>query len=290
MKRYWKLIIVTTFIVAVIGTLLIQTSLATSGYPEFVFEHKSGDQEEVKPLTIIGEYVADDSTYIFTKISNEGTSYQNSQSSYLNFLQKDYLQPEMNRLIKDYRGFMRGKHEKPIYLFFEDQNVLAHVDLKNEYVFTSDRQWSYSFEVDVLDQKSKSKTKFELAIPEGEKYAYLDIHGVQFINDELKITTVNELNTNTEQSHHAEMHIYTVDLDTKEIVSDEVINFTIGQIDDDQWLNIYTIDYGEDIGPQKYIVSTIEITKETYVNDRYHHYGILEQQLIAYNLETKIGR
>src|SRR5699024_8212504 len=97
MKRYWKLTTLTIFIVAVIGALYIQTSLATSRFPEFVIKHQSGDKAEVKPLKLIGNYEANEMDYIYTEISDQGTSYQNHNSSYLYFLQENYLQSEMKQ-------------------------------------------------------------------------------------------------------------------------------------------------------------------------------------------------
>src|SRR5690625_7135428 len=105
MKRYWKLTTLTIFIVAVIGALYIQTSLAMNRFPEFVIKHQSGDEAEVKPLKVIGNYRANEMNYIYTEISDQETSYRKYESSYLYLLKEDYLQSEMKHLIKDYRGF-----------------------------------------------------------------------------------------------------------------------------------------------------------------------------------------
>src|SRR5699024_7196903 len=129
MKRYWKLTTLTTFIVVIIGILSIQTSLATKGFPEFVIKHQSGDKEAVKPLTIIGDYVVDEMNYIYTEISDQGTSYRNYESSYIYLLKGDYLQSDIKYLIKNYRSFMRGKQDEQIHSFFEDQNFLAFTGL-----------------------------------------------------------------------------------------------------------------------------------------------------------------
>src|SRR5690625_2912178 len=285
MKRYWKLITLTTFIVVITGALFIQAGLATSGFPEFVIEHKSGNQAEVKPLTIIGNYVVDETTHIRTEISAEETSYRHNESSYLHVLKEDYLQPEMKRLIKDYRSFMRGKHEEQIHSFFEDQDILAYADLKSEYLSARHGQWKYSFAVDVLDKKTKNNTAFELAIPEDEKYNYLNIQGVQLIDDELKIMTMNNLISTNEYPHHDEIHIYTIDLDTQKVTNDHVIELTNDELASDQWLSIYGVHKGEDIGPNKHFVFLEEKNEETVLEDSYSQ-QTLERQYIVYNLET----
>lgn len=285
MKRYWKLVTLTTLIVVIIGTLLIQKSLATSDFPEFVIKHQSGDQEEVKPLIISGDYVLDEATYMYTEISDEGTSYRNNESSYLYLLKEDYLQPEMKHLIKNYRSFMRGKHEEQIHSFFEDQHVLAYVDLKSEYLSTGVHQWSYTFGIEVLDKETKNKTKFDLAIPEVEKYDYLNIQAVQLINDELKIMTVNNFINNNGQFSRDEIHIYTVDLDTQKIVSDEAIDVTTTELASNQWHSMYGVHKGGDIGPNKYFVFISEKNEEIVLEDHYD-YQMVDSQLIVYNLET----
>lgn len=291
MKRYWKIITLAIFAMATIGTLFIQASMATNAFPEFVIKHKSGDQEEVKPLTIISDYLENETTYIRTEISDKGTSYQKNESSYLNLLKEEYFQPEMKYLMKDYRSFMRGKQDTQIHSFFEDQNVLAYVGLKSSYLSTRQNQWGYSFELDVLDQKTKKNTAFELVIPKEEKYNYINIQDVQLINDELKILTVNDLSTymtSTQEQEvsidQTEIHIYTVNLDTQKVVNDEMIDVITTELAPDQWQSIYAIDKGRNIGPNKYSVVLVEKNEEAVFND--YAQQTLERQYIVYNLET----
>lgn len=286
MKRYWKLITLTTVVVLTIGTLYIQTSLATSHYPDFVIQHQSGDKDEVKTLKIIGDYVIDEASYAHTEISEEGTSYLHNPSSTLFFLWDNYyLSPEIERLQKDYRNFMRGKHEQ-IDLYFEDQSVLAYVELKSEYLSARNHQWSFSFEIEVLDKKTKNKSKFEIEVPEEEKIDYLNIQGLQMINDEIKIITVNTLHETIGESHNTEMHIYTVDLQTQKVLSDDVIEVTGTEFAANQWINMYTISNEDHTGSSNQIVFTVDVSEETIIDGEYI-YELVDSQLIAYDLETK---
>lgn len=285
MKRYWKLMTLTVFIVVIIGTLFIQASLAKSSLPEFIIEHKNGNPAEVNPLTIIGDYVTDETTYIHTEISDEGTSYRYNESSYLYVLKDDYLQPEMKRLQKDYRNFIRGKHDEHIDSFFEDEKILAYAKLKSEYLSARDGQWKYSFVVNVLDKKTKKSTTFELTIPEDEKYNYLSIQGIQFINDELKIMTVNDLINDNVHFSQEEIHIYTVNLETEKVMSDDVIDVEDNELANNQWFSIYRMNKGGDIGPNKYFVVSVDKYEETVVEDSYDH-QVVDNQLMIYNLET----
>lgn len=286
MKRYWKLTTLTIFIVAVIGALYIQTSLAMSSFPEFVIKHQSGDKEAVKPLTIIGDYVDDEMSYIYTEISDQGTSYRNYESSYLYLLKGDYLQSDMEHLIKDYRGFMRGKQDEQIHSFFEDQNFLAFAGLKSEYIYTRDGRWTYSFAIDVLDKKTNKNTAFELAIPEDEKYNYLNIQGVQLINDELQIITTNEPLSNNEYYAQEEIHIYTIDLDTQKIVEDLGVSPTTADLEANQWHSIYGVHKGADIGPNKYFVFQEETREEIMLDDGYYDHQTIARQYIVYHFES----
>lgn len=286
MKRYWKLTTLTIFIVVIIGALYIQTSLATSRFPEFVIKHQSGDKAEVKPLKLIGNYEANEMNYVYTEITDQGTSYRNYESSYLYLLQEDYLQSEMKDLIKNYRSFMRGKQDEQIYSFFEDQNNLAFAGLKSEYVYSQNGRWTYSFVIDVLDKKTKKNTAFELAIPEDEQYNYLNIQGVQFINDELKIITTNEPLSNNEYYSQEEIHIYTVDLDTQKIVEDLEISSTTADLESNQWHSIYGVYKGADIGPNKYFVLQEEIREEVMLDDDYYDHQTIASQYIVYHFES----
>src|SRR5690625_2961563 len=286
MKRYWKLTTLAIFIVAVIGALFIQTSLATSRFPEFVIKHQSGDKAEVKPLKVMGNYEANEMNYVYTEISDQGTSYRNYDSSYLYFSQENYLQSEMKHLIKNYRSFMRGKQDEQIYSFFEDQNFLAFAGLKSEYVYSHHGRWTYSFVIDVLDKKTKKNTAFELAIPENEKYNYLNIQGVQLINDELNIITTNEPLSNNEYYAQEEIHIYTVDLNTQKIVEDLEISSTTADLEENQWYSIYGVHRGTDIGPNNYFVFQEEKQEEIMLDEGYYDHQTIMRQYIVYDFES----
>jgi len=286
MKKYWKLTTLTIFIVAVIGALYIQTSLAKNSFPEFVIKHQSGDKAEVKPLKVIGNYRANEMNYIYTEISDQGTSYRNYESSYLYLLKEDYLQSEMKHLIKNYRSFMRGKQDEQIYSFFEDQNILTFAGLKSEYIYTHHGRWTYSLVVDVLDKKTNKNTAFELAIPEDEKYNYINIQGVQLINDELKIITTNEPLSNNEYYAQEEIHIYTVDLDTQKIVEDLEISSTAADLESNQWHSIYGVHRGADIGPNNYFVFQEEKKEEIMLDEGYYDHQTIARQYIVYHFET----
>src|SRR5699024_11021826 len=286
MKRYWKLTTLAIFIVAVIGALFIQTSLATSRFPEFVIKHQSGDKAEVKPLKVMGNYEANEMNYAYTEISDQGTSYRNYDSSYLYFSQENYLQSEMKHLIKNYRSFMRGKQDEQIYSFFEDQNFLSFVGLKSEYVYSHPGRWTFSFVIDVLDKKTTKNTAFELAIPEDEKYNYLNNQGIQVINDELKIITTNESISNNENYSQEVIHIYTVDLDEQKIAEDLEISSTTADLEANQWLSIYGVYKGADIGPNKYFVFQEEKREEIMLDEDYYDHQTIARQYIVYDFES----
>src|SRR5690625_3913030 len=286
MKKYWKLTTLTIFIVAVIGALYIQTSLAKNSFPEFVIKHQSGDKAEVKPLKVIGNYRANEMNYIYTEISDQGTSYRNYESSYLYLLKEDYLQSEMKHLIKDYRGFMRGKQDEQIHSFFEDQSFLAYAGLKSEYIYTHHGRWTYSFAIDVLDKKTNKNTALELAIPEDEKYNYVNIQGVQLINDELKIITTNEPISNNEYYAQEKIHIYTVDLDTQKVTEDLEISSTMTDLESNQWHNIHGVYKGADIGPNKYFVFQEEKREEIMLDEGYYDHQTIARQYSVYHFES----
>lgn len=285
MKRYWKLTTLTIFIVLVIGMFFIQSTLATRHLPNFVITHQSGDQAEAKPLTIFGDYIVDGETYIWTEITDEGTSYRKNESSYLYLLKGGYFSPEIKQLQNDYRKFMRGKQGDQIASFFEDENILAYVELRSEFLYTHGGMWDYSFVVEILDKKSNNTTNFQLDIPEVENYNYLYIEGIQLIDGQIRVMTVNDYTTDDDYHSRQDMHIYTVDMDTQKIVNDVSVGTATTDLESNQWYSISGVHRDGNIGPIKYFVFSREKNEETF-NGEYYDYQTIERQYVVYNLQT----
>lgn len=283
MKKYWKLIALITIIVLTLGTIYIGSAIEASKYPSFTIEHVNGHEDEVKPVTIHANYKIRDH-FLHPQISSQGTTYYKS-SSYIGVLKEYGLPSEIKHLQKEYRSFMRGKSEE-VNKYFEDENIVAHVNINYDFVHEIGSESGYSFEVSVMDRQTKKTTTFDIPITMGVAHDYMDIQDIQFIDGKLKVFTVHDLVTDVERAAENEIHLYSIDIETEKLVSDDVIDFSEGTKETDQYTRIYTIDNGQNIEPHKYIVYTIEENKDTDTDDGGYDTQLLGYQMIAYNLET----
>src|SRR3954454_21189135 len=131
MKRYSKLISIACFIVLVIGTFYIQESMASSKNPDFLIKKVSGNEEEVKGLSIFGEFTIGNHFLDTLHIDDTETTYTGGLS-FIEKLNRVHQSPEIKQLQRDYRNFMRGKAENPA-LFYEDEAHLAYVNIDWDY-------------------------------------------------------------------------------------------------------------------------------------------------------------
>lgn len=125
MKRYWRLISVGIIIVLSVGTFYIQSSLAGNKFPDFVLQKKSGDVEVTLEGNYQGRHINRN-----VRITAEGATYA-EEYSFLDRIKGVPRDPNITRLQKDYRNFMRGKGNS-IHMFAEDKDLLAYADMDYE--------------------------------------------------------------------------------------------------------------------------------------------------------------
>lgn len=284
MKRYVKLIVITALVVITIGTYYINLSMEMEKYPKLVIKHKSGDKAEADDLIVHGE-IEDEQNYVFTKVTTEGTFYERTWS-YLDVVKQTDTSSYIKQLQKDYRGFMRGK-EVTKNQYYEDTNVLAYVNMVSDYSFTGNGQWIYTFEVDVLDKVSKNRQRFDVLIPDSDKYNYLYIQGVQVMDGQIKIMTTNDIEVTSEPYYitRDELHLYSVSLKDGEIIQDEVVD-NVKDLDPELYVSTYVIENKNQTEVSEYMVYSTDIFKEITDDEGFYEEEMIEQKITAYNLKT----
>ncbi|WP_067726480.1 Kelch repeat-containing protein [Oceanobacillus damuensis] len=278
MKRYWKLISIVLIIVLVIGTFYIQSSMAASNYPEFVIETVSGNQEEVEQLSLLANY-RNGMIYDNVTITENGAEYV-SEGSFLEQLEGSYANAEIKRLQEDYRHFMRGKTGSP-RLFFEDQSKVAYADLSMETLNNRYKPSDFSFDISVLDKDSDKNTSFELPLPERESYNFVSMEGVYIVGGEMKLITHNSKG----RAGSVEIHVYSINIDTEEIVGDEVI-LKSEEINDNSFLEIRKENANGNLDSNRNVLFEYETFEEVKINEWESYLEPTEKDFIVYNLET----
>lgn len=245
MKRYWKLISLACFIVLIIGTFYIQESMASSKNPDFLIKNVSGNEEEVKGLSIFGEFTIGNHFRDTFSIDDTGTTYT-SERSFIETFNGTYQVPEIKQLQHDYRSFMRGKAESSP-LFYEDEAHLAYVNIDWDYEIDHNRPSNFSFEVEVLDKDSKDVTVINESIPKQNQYDHAYVVDVQKIDGELKAVVRIIPTTNDNGQSIDELHVYTFDLASQRLIGDEIL----ATADSGQRQHLTIINDAESMEPQK---------------------------------------
>ncbi|QGQ98949.1 hypothetical protein EHS13_30760 [Paenibacillus psychroresistens] len=241
MKRYWKIVVLVPFILLCIGTYYINSTRIN--YPDYYLKLHAGDEKEAAGVTL----EANQSLTISTLGSKYG-----SNSSYWSQLTSRYAKiPEIENLKKQYRQFMRGKNDSGA--FYDDDKVLCYVETDSE---TRD---SYNFKISVYDKKQKRNEYFKIGIPRNE-YKSIRVVDVQIVGRTLNLITNNA--TIITNVAHSEFHHYKIDLDKKNIASEQnIASSDISKTDDPVEMGIY-YESKTATKPNRFTVFSINHTKQ----------------------------
>lgn len=231
MKRYWKLIVLVAVIVLTIGTFYIRQSLASSNYPEMELETKSGDEKVADNLVLNTDIGIGKGSNI--DVTRGGSTAE--KDSFLSRIRGYNQDAKILRLQQDHRNFMRGKSEAS-HLFAQDKNAVVYADLVLD-VYRSSRQ-NYDMNIDWLDKKTGDRFSFDVLLPDHEKYSDAHVEHVYIAGDQVKVVTKNRKNET--DASGAELHVYTIDRDAEKIVDDDTVLTGSENMDNDDWVDIYT--------------------------------------------------
>lgn len=284
MKKYWKLITVTALIVLTLGAFYFNSSFAATKYPEFVFKHKSGDEKEIENVAISSEIIMGQ-TNIYAEITPEGTNYMQN-ISYLDLIKENHQSVLIEKLQKDHRNFMRGKSDVETQ-YYEDDTVLASVNLKIDYDISGYGMSDYLFEIEVLDKASNNTTKFETEIPDNERLNHVQIQRVQVMDGQIKVFSANQLEQNLDEDfiYRDELHLYNISIKNQNLVRDDVV-LEVDDFDAKYSVSTNVINSNEKTRPNKDIIYTLNISEEAMTDEGFNESIMIDQQLIYYNLET----
>jgi len=286
MKRYWKLISLSLFTIVVWSGFFIQSTLAVNNYPEFIINSEDDQDELGSRMVISGDYRDARDRLEHLTISNKGSDYLGDKT-FLSQINEPFSSFEVNQLIKENRGFMRGKRLEP-GLFYQDDASIVYANVDSDMTFRGYDSVDPSFVVDILDKKSGNRTSFSLKLPLDKK---LDYSNISFVHlDENKLQVVGNLSYfNGEKGiQEEELRIFTVDIDREELIDDEVILSIEENVSEPQneWTMIDVI--SDDIGDRKakYIVFMKAIWEVETLPNGEEKSSFKEAEFIAYNLES----
>ncbi len=286
MKRYWKLIAITTIVVLTVGTFYINSALSANSYPEIVFEKVSGNEEELDTVVINGDYrIGRYGSGESVQVTTDGSTYQ-GELSFFERMQGRYS-TELNELQDEYRNFMRGKSGN-VSSFYEAKDTLAYVDIINQTLVESPSETE--FKIEVLDKDSNETVSFNVPVPNRAMYRTVYVADVQMIDGELKVITQNYLKQTDNVFGNQEMHVYSFDIANKSINGENKI-LTAENNNKNVRTHIGSVQESDVLNAHKNIVFSIN-KENTEPNPNRNVAGEVKstdngnQQYFTYNLET----
>ncbi|MBP2079296.1 hypothetical protein [Oceanobacillus polygoni] len=287
MQRYWKLISLISVIVLVIGTFYIQSSMAASRLPEFVLEKVSGDEAEIKQLSLEANYYQNAELGEWFQLNNEGTTYWNEYSYWDRMIGINH-NAKIEQLRQDYRKFMRGKSENP-YSFHENEELLVYVDLTWDMV-NGYQPNDFKLDIAVLDKVSKEETSFQAAIPKTNQSVYsFDVEGIYLKNGQLKVITRNSGHDSQSERDFTNYPVYLIDIATQTIKTENIITAKDAEVSSNQFQELLMIrNKWEDFQqPSDFIVFEEKVVEERMIDEWEITFDTVDRELFVYNLESE---
>ncbi|MDN5372808.1 MAG: hypothetical protein PWR19_1854 [Carnobacterium sp.] len=284
MKRYGKLIIIVTLVILSFGIYYIQPIFAAETRPEFIIKAKKGDKTLIDNISVEGYYQASNfyGMGTETEITKDGTTYYPTQS-YLSQLQGSVSDNEkMTQLQKDYRSFMRGK-EPSLVNFFEDDSILAYVEITTDYLSAVTE--NSEFFIEVLDKKTNDVLSFSIEFPKAADYYSMYVEDVQVANNKLLVVT-NGYSISSGNGPD-EQHLYSIDLPNEKIEKDEKIQLDLIDPKDKEIQYVELLNAGNDLHSSEFLVYQVVLDvaqTEMYVENDIITLPVFG--LIGVNIET----
>lgn len=272
MKRYWKLVSITTAIVLILG-LYYGIIVKSEAKPKFIIETVSGDKDAVKELLMYGDYNEGAAFGDSFELTVDDMTYY-SNRSYVKRMIDYNVDKEIKRLQGKYRGFIRGKW---LYVnsFNENDELVAYVQITP----TDRENHKHKMEVEWLNKATEKKEKFEIEVPNPDNAFHIGVEKVQMVDGKVKVITRLDGN-------FTEFRMFSLDLENKSIVDDErILRF------EEQGENIFyeTIVKTDNRiqNPGKYILFLHVVNKHVPVeNDYTYMEETVKRELYIYNVEN----
>ncbi|MFC4808300.1 hypothetical protein [Paenibacillus sp. GCM10023250] len=221
MRRYWLSIALPVFVAASIGTYYV--GAATRDMPDFRIETVAGDPKEAAKLILKADTRIGDEKYHRVEIGTNGSVY-NERRSFLAQLDNDFTDnsPDLVRLKKEHRGFMRGKLSTNG--FYAGDEAIIYADARPKETNPASGLSDYSIAVAALDLKTGKKTHFDAIMPGKQQYSYLYVYDVQMLDGQAKLLVQLSKDRGFGQlGMMTEIHLLTVDLDNEGIAGDMTV-------------------------------------------------------------------
>ncbi|WP_274309830.1 hypothetical protein [Solibacillus daqui] len=267
MKKYWSLIVIVTVIVATLATHYIQVASASNNNYRVTFEKITGDERYVNNLAIEGNIQRASNYHYSPFLITNGEMKAQRYSFYERPTSLMYKQ-----LIDEHKSFMRGK-VLDANRFYEDEEQLIYVSVP-ENVWELAVGDNLTYKVDILNKADDSVQSFTVESILKSPANWIILQHIEILGNDLKLV----MNHASEMSNE-EVHLTTIDLKSKQVTSDTIIE----KIHSDEAIRTSINFYSEynNLASEKYLVYGI-----SEYDANLNQYKVLSQRFKVLNLET----
>ena len=267
MKKYWKTIVISLVIILTISTYYIQLAKASKDEISLELENVTGNNEEIKHLTIQGSFNDKGMYRQFTL--QEGRMINQEKLSYLQTLTTIYAPRPIQKYIEEHRNFMRGKDYNPT-LYAEDDLRIIYAAIANKKPLYEDGK--LKLQIELLDKQTKDRTTFEVMTHGNISYRWANIFDVFAEDKIIKILVYLQSLDGGE-----ELRLYTVDVNKQQLEEEAII----AQVNNMSHMNmVYNM---HEIQNNPYFAYNIKQNSEDEEGERAE---IINQQVYVYNVNT----
>ncbi|PKR79340.1 hypothetical protein CEY16_06250 [Halalkalibacillus sediminis] len=273
MKKYWKSI--TAFAVAVLGIGLYYTfsSFAFEDAPDFSIKTVEGDDQIVSDLIIDG-HIRSGNTFDQVWISSSGTKYRSNQSFFNSIEGPEYT--TSRSLQKKYKSFMRGKSYFATNMY-EDEGHLLHVS--NSIRGTNNGN---ELELSKLDKSTSSATENNIKLVNTTEY--YDVQDVQIVDEKVVVVTRNWIREDNSGSY--QIHTYTFDLDSLELIDDNIIIKKEEMGENDYEARISMLSNSKPLSQKDHAIFRKTVNKINHTTQGNYSEEEISNDLLAYEYST----
>lgn len=237
MKKYGALLIILVVIFATLGTHYALLASA-SNKNSVTIETLSGDERYMNELIIEGG--VDSADYYNRVLIKDGETKHLQDTIYDRELGLTF-----ERLIDNYKGFMRGKLLDANHYYEDGERLIYVKEPDNIWQLTPGDDLPYA--VDILNKSDNSVTSFTVNNKLVEAARWITLDHVQLIGNELKLVS-----NYVKAMGNEETHLLIIDLKSKKLKNDIIIE-TIQSNDKINKSQGFYYEYYH-LGPEKYFV------------------------------------
>lgn len=257
MKHYVKLAVLIPLIIVCIGVYYVAG--ANSAYPEFELRGQKGNDKEALPVSLYGNNRNE--AFI---IDAQGSHFQSEQSFWKSLDFNYHYNPEMQKLAKEHRDFMRGKRN--LLAVYEDEKIIGYADIEERKIEASGvPQLAFDFDISVYDKQKRSSSSFKVNVPQKGMYDSISPYDVQIEGQTMKmvakIRKSADISADRNSSSIEELHLYTFDLGGKKVVEDQTL-ISGASAGEDTQVRIRTVYESETTQKGRYAVIDIQYSKK----------------------------